>query len=209
MKSALRAFALRFAASAVLFAPAAAAQAQGIGQPPSGVGERGSTRVSAGKSGAHAAPPRPDRRPSFETASRTPPTTSSLSPRSSPLGQTNASPSRTRGESRMQESRINGFVPETSGPVTSSNEGLDRDRNRRSVHVRNNYYYLPPPPLSAPPPPAEPPVTRTTPSSETVYYDPVAEAQKAQRQSVEHHVPASSSLCPPPYRMTARDGCQR
>jgi hypothetical protein len=207
MKSAIRAFALRFAATTVLFVPSVVAQAQGIGHPPSAAGDRASTRVSPATSAVHAAPPRPDRRPSFETASRTPPTTSSLSPRSSPLGQTNASPSRTRGESRMQENRINGSVPETSGPETSSSGGLDRDWNRRSVHVRNYYYYLPPAPLSAPTPPAEPTVTR--PSSETVYYDPVAEAGKAQVRATEHRDPPSSSLCPPPYRMTARDGCQK
>jgi hypothetical protein len=69
-------------------------------------------------------------------------------------------------------------------------------------------------PMSAPPPPPqpaapEPPVTRTTPSSETVYYDAAAEAQKAQLRATERRDPPSLSLCPPPYRMTARDGCQK
>jgi hypothetical protein len=215
MKSSIGTLALRFAAMVVLLAPAVSAQAQGIAHSPS-TAERASTRMSPAPSGAHATPPQPDRRPSSETASRMPPTTSSPSPRSSTLGQTNGSPSRTRGESRMQEGRTNGSVPatsspetsspETSSPETSSSEGLGRDRNWRSVHVRN-YYYLPPP--SASPSPTEPPVTRTTPSSETVSYDPVAEAGKAQVRATEHRDPPSLSLCPPPYRMTARDGCQR
>lgn len=203
MKSSIGTFALRFAATAVLFGPAAAAQAQGIGHSPSAVGDRASTRMSA-TSGAHAAPPQPDRRPSSETASRTPPTTSSPSPRSSTLRQTNASPSRTRGESQMRESRTNGSVPETSSPGASSNEGPDRDRNRGSVHVRN-YYYLSPPPQPAP----EPPVSQTIRSEETVRYNPVAEAGKAQLWATEHRDPPSLSLCPPPYRMTAQDGCQK
>jgi hypothetical protein len=63
---------------------------------------------------------------------------------------------------------------------------------------------------AAPPsPPPEPPVKHEPPVNSFVPYDAAAEAQKVQRQSVEHRVPASLSLCPPPYRMTAQDGCQR
>jgi hypothetical protein len=68
--------------------------------------------------------------------------------------------------------------------------------------VCNSVYYPPPPP---PPPPVH-----TTGSETTVHYNPVAEARNAQLRATEHRdPPSSSSLCPPPYRMTARDGCQK
>jgi hypothetical protein len=41
-----------------------------------------------------------------------------------------------------------------------------------------------------------------------IRYDPAAEARKAQLRTTERQDP-SSSLCPPPYRWTARDGCQK
>jgi hypothetical protein len=79
-----------------------------------------------------------------------------------------------------------------------------------------------PPPPAAPSSP-EPPARRTTGSESTVLYDPVAEAQKAQLRATEHigeadslggkpskhRDPPRSGLCPPPYRMTASDGCQK
>jgi hypothetical protein len=75
------------------------------------------------------------------------------------------------------------------------------------VQVCNSVYYPPQPP---PPPPApEPPVTHTTGSEATIRYDADAEARKAQLRATEHRAPASSNLCPPPYRMTASDGCQK
>jgi hypothetical protein len=75
------------------------------------------------------------------------------------------------------------------------------------VQVCNSVYYPPPP--SAPPPAPEPPVrAHTTGSESTVGYDPAAEARKSQLRATEHQDPARS-LCPPPYRMTASDGCQR
>jgi hypothetical protein len=74
----------------------------------------------------------------------------------------------------------------------------------KHVQVCDSVYYPPPPP-----PAPEPPVRHTTGWESAVPYDPVAEARKAQLRANEHQVPAGSSLCPPPYRMTAVDGCQR
>ena len=66
--------------------------------------------------------------------------------------------------------------------------------------------------VSYPPPPAPPPeapaVTRSPSSNSFVPYDPADEVRKAQLRATEHRNP-SSTLCPPPYRMTATDGCQR
>ena len=75
-----------------------------------------------------------------------------------------------------------------------------------SQHQRvcNSVYYPPPPP-----PAPEPPVQHTTGSEEYRTYDPAAEARKAKLRATEQRAPASSSLCPPPYRMIASDGCQR
>jgi hypothetical protein len=43
----------------------------------------------------------------------------------------------------------------------------------------------------------------------TVTYDPAAEAQKTRlRAQTGPRDPDASPLCPPPYRMTERDGCQ-
>jgi hypothetical protein len=61
---------------------------------------------------------------------------------------------------------------------------------------------------SPPPPPPEPP-KHTTGTETLIPYDPVAEARKAQLRATEHRAPSSSTLCPPPYRMTASDGCQK
>jgi hypothetical protein len=55
------------------------------------------------------------------------------------------------------------------------------------------------PPAPAPSP--EPPVNHTKGSQGTIRYDANAGPQKAQSPG--------SSLCPPPYRMTASDGCQK
>ena len=67
--------------------------------------------------------------------------------------------------------------------------------------------------VSYPPPPAPPPeapaVTRTPSSNSFVPYDPAEEARKAQLRATEHRDRPSSTLCPPPYRMTASDGCQK
>jgi hypothetical protein len=80
------------------------------------------------------------------------------------------------------------------------------------------YYALPepgyyPPPSPTPPPAAEPPVRRST--VNTIRYNADDEERKAQLQATERGgtshrgPPPGSSLCPPPYRMTAQDGCQR
>lgn len=75
------------------------------------------------------------------------------------------------------------------------------------VRVCDSVYYPPPPPPSPPVP--EPPVIHTTGSETTVRYDDTAKERKAQLRAIEHRVPSSSSLCPPPYRITAQDGCQK
>jgi hypothetical protein len=75
----------------------------------------------------------------------------------------------------------------------------------KHVQVCDSVNYSPPPP-----PPPEPPAPRTIYSNSFVPYNPVAEARNAQLRATEHRdPPSSSSLCPPPYRMTARDGCQK
>lgn len=76
----------------------------------------------------------------------------------------------------------------------------------KRLEVCNNVYYPPPSPQ---PPPPEPPVRHTAASESTVQYDPDAEARKAQLRATERRNQPSSSLCPPPYRMTASDGCQK
>jgi hypothetical protein len=61
---------------------------------------------------------------------------------------------------------------------------------------------------AAPPPPPEPRVTNTNGSETAVQFDPEAEPNQALLRANE---PAGlrSTLCPPPYRMTASDRCQR
>ena len=84
---------------------------------------------------------------------------------------------------------------------------IDPNERAHTERVCNTVSYPAPP---TPAPAAEPPkVEHTTGSSETVYYNATAEARKAQPRTTDHPTPASSSLCPPSYRMTARDGCQR
>jgi hypothetical protein len=75
------------------------------------------------------------------------------------------------------------------------------------VRVCDSVYY--PPPAPQPPPAPEPPVRHTTGSETTVRYDADAETRKAQSRGGEQRVSPSTSLCPPPYRMTAQDGCQK
>src|SRR6516162_863720 len=66
----------------------------------------------------------------------------------------------------------------------------------------------PPPPQPAQPASAtEPPIKHAI-TNEIILYDAAAEARKAQLRATEQR-DSRSTLCPPPYRMTARDGCQR
>ena len=67
----------------------------------------------------------------------------------------------------------------------------------------------PAPQPASPPTQPEASVQHTPPVNSFVPYDTDAEARKAQAQSVQRRDPSSSSLCPPPYHWTARDGCQR
>ena len=195
MRSSIRTFALGFAATAVLFA---AAHAQNKAVSPSAPAAR-----LVPSSGAHAAPAAAKPAPSPESAPRRSPTAVSSVPRSSTLGETRAPQSGARGESRMRENRTYG-----SEQGTASNRFPDFDGNREVVHLRVSNYYLPP---SAPTAPAqEPPVTHTTGYETTVHYDDaVAAGREAQLPAAEYRPSPGSSLCPPPKRMTARDGCQR
>src|SRR5437016_5995641 len=64
----------------------------------------------------------------------------------------------------------------------------------KPLRVCNEVYYPPPPPPPQPAVAAEPPVQRTTGGErETIPYDPVNEARKAQLRATEHRVPPSSS----------------
>jgi hypothetical protein len=95
----------------------------------------------------------------------------------------------------------------------AAQEGQEEGQTRRVcrmvgyVNVCQEVYYPPPP--SAP----EPPVRRSTES--TIRYNANDEERKTQLQATEgtgtfhRGTPPGSSLCAPPYRMTARDGCQR
>jgi hypothetical protein len=58
------------------------------------------------------------------------------------------------------------------------------------------------PTVQPPGPSPEPPVTHMKGSESSIRYNREADARNAQ-------LPPSSSLCPPPYRMTASDGCQK
>jgi hypothetical protein len=82
--------------------------------------------------------------------------------------------------------------------------GIASNEHAHYERVCDSVYY--PPPAAAPPAP-EPPVMHTTGSETTVHYDAAAEARKAQLRATTRQDPRSS-LCPPPHRMTARDGCQ-
>ncbi len=72
------------------------------------------------------------------------------------------------------------------------------------VRVCDSVSYPPPPP-----PAPEPPPKHTPGYENTVRFDPAAEARKAQSRATEPRSQPSSNLCPPPYRMTASDGCQK
>jgi hypothetical protein len=80
---------------------------------------------------------------------------------------------------------------------------IGSNERARTERVCDSVYYPPP----APPPP-EPPVQHTRGSEAAVQYDAAAEARKVQMRASEHRAPGSN-LCPPPYRMTAQDGCQK
>lgn len=81
---------------------------------------------------------------------------------------------------------------------------LGSGERAHTERVCDSVYYPPPPP-----PAPEPPVQHTTGSETTVRYEGAAEVRKAPSWATEQRVPSNSSLCPPPYRMTAQDGCQR
>jgi hypothetical protein len=83
---------------------------------------------------------------------------------------------------------------------------IDPNEKAHFERVCNTVYY--PQPSASQPAPEPPKVEHTTGSSETVPYDAVAEARKARLRAAEPQAPPSSTLCPPPRRMTARDGCQ-
>ena len=84
---------------------------------------------------------------------------------------------------------------------------IDRNEKAHSERVCNTASYPQP---SAPTPATDPPkVEHTTGSSETVQYDVMGEARKARLRASEPQTPPNSRLCSPPYRMTARDGCQK
>jgi hypothetical protein len=80
----------------------------------------------------------------------------------------------------------------------------------KRLRVCNETYYPSPPAPTQAAAAAEPPV-RPSPGGriETVPYDPADEARKAQLRATEHRAPSSLTLCQPPYRMTASDGCQK
>jgi hypothetical protein len=66
------------------------------------------------------------------------------------------------------------------------------------------------------PSPAPAPAARHAAGTESaIRYNADDEERKAQLQAIERdeapdrRTPPGSSLCPPPYRMTAKDGCQR
>jgi len=103
------------------------------------------------------------------------------------------------------------FAPAVAAQAQGIGHSLCRDvwdwGSAKYVRVCDSVYY--PPPAPPPPPALAPPVTHTTGSETSVRYDTDAEARKAQLQATEHRIPAGSNLCPPPYRMTALDGCQR
>jgi hypothetical protein len=108
------------------------------------------------------------------------------------------------------------FAPAAAVQAQGSGQTICRDEVvptlgtlQPSKHVRvcDSVYYPPTP--SPPSPPPEPPVRHTTGWETNVQFDPAAEARKAKLRATEQRAPASSSLCPPPYRMTAQDGCQR
>jgi hypothetical protein len=72
-----------------------------------------------------------------------------------------------------------------------------------SVRVCDSVSYAPPPP-----PAPEPPPRHATGSETAVHFDPEAEAVKTRLRTAEPR-DRRSTLCPPPYRMTNQDGCQK
>jgi hypothetical protein len=103
------------------------------------------------------------------------------------------------------------FAPAAVAQAQGIGHSICRDvwdwGSAKYVRVCDSVYY--PPPQPPPPPPPEAPVRHTTGSEEYRTYDPDAEARKAQLRATEHRAPSGSSLCPPPYRITASDGCQK
>ena len=104
------------------------------------------------------------------------------------------------------------FAPAVAAQAQGVGHSTCRDvwdfGSARYVRVCDSVYYPPSPPPPTPAP--EPSVTHTTGYETTVHFDAAAEARKAQLPATEHRAtPGTSNLCPPPYRMTAQDGCQR
>jgi hypothetical protein len=109
------------------------------------------------------------------------------------------------------------FAPAATTQAQGRGQSICRDvwdwGSNQWVRVCNDVYYPPSAPLALPP--LAPPVTRKTGSENTIPYNADAKERKAQLRAIElgetpdHRTPSRSSLCPPPYRMTAQEGCQQ
>jgi hypothetical protein len=108
------------------------------------------------------------------------------------------------------------IAPATTLQAQGRGQSICRDvwdwSSGRYVQVCNDVYY--PPPSPSPPPAPNPPARQTTSTESTIRYNAAAEERKAQLQAIERGgapdrgTQSGTNLCPPPYRMTARDGCQ-
>jgi hypothetical protein len=104
------------------------------------------------------------------------------------------------------------MAPATAVQAQGRGQSVCRDvwdwNSGRYVQVCNEVYYTPP----SPSPDLQ--ARQTIDTENTIRYNADAEQRKAQLQAIEHArasdrgSPSALSLCPPPYRMTARDGCQ-
>jgi len=104
------------------------------------------------------------------------------------------------------------MAPATAVQAQGRGQSVCRDvwdwNSGRYVQVCNEVYYPPP----SPSPDLQ--ARQTIDTENTIRYNADAEQRKAQLQAIEHArasdrgSPSALSLCPPPYRMTARDGCQ-